>query len=267
MCQEGIKLLYNKLGMNILSEISEITPTRNLNLLYIILDSTFVIFFLILLILKKRYLTLSFSIFGGILYFIVDYCGFYLLAHSRSIYINNNLCNNEMTALILLWMSLSYGITNFAFIWLCLSKDKYLKYWLFLIISWWMICPTISTLGGANNIKTMRTTGEYHGIMGIVLILSYFILIVILMFKKENLVSILKLNLIGISVQFSWEIALLINGIRPLNSVSFQTLIINSLMETNLGMPLIFGIFYVVTSYFNEDFTYKTMLINNDSEN
>lgn len=250
--------------MNVMSIINEITPTRNLNLLYIILDSCFVIFFIILLILKKRYLTLCFSLFGGILYFIVDFCGFYLLAHSRTIYINNELCDTGMTALILLWMSLSYGITNFAYIWLCLSKDKYLKYWLFMIISWWMIAPSISTLGGTNTITTMRTTGEYHGLMGVVLILSYFTLIVIMMFKKKDFVSILKLNLIGISVQFSWEAALLINGIRPMNEASIKTLIVNSLMETNLGMPLIYLIFYIITSYFNEDLTYKTMLIDNE---
>lgn len=250
--------------MNVMSIINEITPTRNLNLLYIILDSCFVIFFIILLILKKRYLTLCFSLFGGILYFIVDFCGFYLLAHSRTIYINNELCDIETTALILLWMSLSYGITNFAYIWLCLSKDKYLKYWLFMIIAWWLIAPSISTLGGTNTITTMRTTGEYHGLMGVVLILSYFTLIVIMMFKKKDFVSILKLNLIGISVQFSWEAALLINGIRPMNEASIKTLIVNSLMETNLGMPLIYLIFYIITSYFNEDLTYKTMLIDNE---
>lgn len=250
--------------MNVMSLINEITPTRNLNLLYIILDSCFVIFFIILLILKKRYLTLCFSLFGGILYFIVDFCGFYLLAHSRTIYINNELCDIGTTALILLWMSLSYGITNFAYIWLCLSKDKYLKYWLFMIIAWWLIAPSISTLGGTNTITTMRTTGEYHGLMGVVLILSYFTLIVIMMFKKKDFVSILKLNLIGISVQFSWEAALLINGIRPMNEASIKTLIVNSLMETNLGMPLIYLIFYIITSYFNEDLTYKTMLIDNE---
>ena len=40
-----------------------ITPTRNLNLLYIILDSIFILVFLCLLIWKKRYSTALFALF------------------------------------------------------------------------------------------------------------------------------------------------------------------------------------------------------------
>lgn len=250
----------------VLTSISEnINPTRNFNLLYIILDSIFIVFFLILLIFKKRYLTLLFSLFGGILYFLVDYGYFYLISESRSITIDGELANNLQTALILLWMSLSYGITNFAFIWLCLSKDKYLKYWLILIIGWWLVVPTITTLGGENNIQTYRTTTKYHGIMGIILIVGYFGLIVYSLFTKKKLINILWLNLIGIGVQFCWEFALLINGIRPFNDNSIQTLVVNSLIETNLGMPYIYLIYLGIKRYFNEDLSRISVDNNNDS--
>ena len=63
----------------------------------------------------------------------------------------------------------------------------------------------------------------------------------------------LLLNLIGISVQFGWEFALLINGIRPMNEMSIQTLLVNSFMETNLGMPAILGIFYLARKKKDED--------------
>lgn len=241
--------------MNILSVSETITPTRTFNLLYIILDSIFLFVLLILLIIKKRYTTVLFAIFGGVLYFIVDYCGFYLMSHTREIYINGVLQGNLNTGLVLLWMSLSYGITNFAFIWLCLKKDKYLKYWLLLIIGWWLVCPAISLLGGEYNIKTYRTTNAYHGYMAICLVIGYLGLIIYDLFSKKKFNNILKLNIIGISVQFSWEFALLINGIRPLNENSFQTIIVNSLIETNLGMPYIFLIYLVVTRFINEDLT------------
>lgn len=234
-------------------ELTQITPTRSFNLLYIILDSVFLVILCGLLIYKKRYETTLFGLFGGILYLIVDFVGFYLLAHSRSIYIDNNLANEWYTFLVLLWMSLSYGFTNFAFIWLCVSKDKYLKLWLVLIVGWWLICPSIAKLGGEANIITTRTTNEYHGYMGVVLVVSYLILIALMLIKRKQFVNILIVNLIGISVQFGWEFALLINGIRPMNEVSFQTIIINSLMETNLGMPIILLIFYYIRKFFNED--------------
>ena len=101
---------------------SEITPTRNFNLLYIILDSIFILVLIGLLIAKKKYMTTLWALFGGVLYFIVDYGYFYLISHSREIYFNGELQGNLKTALILFWMSMSYGITNFAFIWLCLKK-------------------------------------------------------------------------------------------------------------------------------------------------
>jgi len=38
-----------------------------------------------------------------------------------------------------------------------------------------------------------------------------------------------------------------------MNEISIKTLILNSCIETNLGMPLIYLIFYFSRKYFNED--------------
>lgn len=66
-----------------LAVTENIVPTRNLNLLYIILDSIFLIVFLSLLIWKKRYETILFAVFGG----------FYLMSHTRMVYINGEVAN------------------------------------------------------------------------------------------------------------------------------------------------------------------------------
>lgn len=239
----------------------QITPTRNFNLLYIILDTLFIIILLCLLIYKKRNLTVLFALFGGILYTLVDFGGFYLLSHSRIVFINGIQQDALNTFLVLFWMSMSYGITNFIFIWVLISKDKLAKYWLFLIIMWWLICPSIASMGGENNITTFRTTTSYHGIMGIILVISYLALIIYILISGKEIVNILYLCLIGISVQFSWEFSLLINGIRPLNENSLQTLIINSCLETNLGMPAIYLIYHLINKKYNEDGSKK--IINN----
>ena len=237
---------------------NDIIPTRNFNVLYIILDSLFILSFLYLLFYKKRYVTLLWSLFGGILYFIVDFGYFYLISGSRTIYIQNELQGPLMTGLVLLWMSLSYGITNFAYIFIFLNRDKHLKEWILLIIGWWLIVPTISSLGGEPTIITSRTTGQYHGAMAIILLVGYFGLILYnLMNKKGNKIPLLRLNLIGITVQFGWEFALLINGIRPMNEASFMTLIINSLIETNLGMPYIFLLHKLIYRHYSEDLKHQ----------
>lgn len=239
----------------------QITPTRNFNLLYIILDTLFILILLGLLVYKKRNLTVLFALFGGILYTLVDFGGFYLLSRSRIVFINGIQQDALNTFLVLFWMSMSYGITNFIFIWVLISKDKLAKYWLFLIIMWWLICPSIASMGGENNITTFRTTTSYHGIMGIILVISYLALIIYILISGKEIVNILYLCLIGISVQFSWEFSLLINGIRPLNENSLQTLIINSCLETNLGMPAIYLIYHLINKKYNEDGSKK--IINN----
>ncbi|MCI2068659.1 MAG: hypothetical protein LKJ88_03685 [Bacilli bacterium] len=238
----------------------DINPTRNFNLAYIILDSVFILVLLALLFLKKKYRTLLWSLFGGALYFLVDFGYFYLISGSRKVLINGTVQGEGYTALILLWMSLSYGITNFVFIWLCLDKDKNLKEWLILIIGWWLIAPSLAALGGERIIQTTRTTGKYHWIMALFLVVGYLYLIIRNLFFKKEKVDILKLNLIGISVQFAWEAALLINGIRPLDSASLVTLLVDSLLETNLGMPY----FYFIHKYiFDQPEEEKELSLNN----
>ncbi|QJG66840.1 hypothetical protein [Mycoplasma phocoenae] len=81
--------------------------------------------------------------------------------------------------------------------------------------------------------------------MAIILIVGYLLLILYNLFyaNKQTKIPLIKLLIIGISVQFAWEFALLINNIRPWNSSSIHTLAINSLIETNLGLPYIYLIF------------------------
>lgn len=241
--------------LNILTEtVSEITPTRNLNILYIIFDIVFLIIFICLLLRKKRYMTILFALFGGILYTIVDYGGFYLMSGTRTVFINGEIASSLNTFWVLLWMSMSYGITNFAFIWVLISKDKLAKYRIFLIVIWRLIAPSISQLGGEATIQTVRTTGAYHGYMGIALVVGYLLLICFYFYKGDkNYLNILHLFAIGFFVQFGREFSLLINGIRPMNSMSIQTLLVNSCLETNLGIPYIYFIYLFVTKYFTED--------------
>lgn len=66
---------------------------------------------------------------------------------------------------VLLWMSMSYGITNFAWIWLALRKDERFAEWTALILLWWLACPMLAGMfGNAPEITIARTTGAYHGL-------------------------------------------------------------------------------------------------------
>lgn len=238
--------------MNLLA--GEIIAQRVFNPLYIYLDIVFLIFLCGLLLFRKKYLTLLFGLAGGILYMIVDYGIFHLLTHSRSIEGGNLFW-------VLLWMSMSYGITNFVWIWLWFGKDKHLTEWTALIWIWWIAAPMLAETFGGNlpEIKIQRTTGAYHGYMALILLFGYGAAIVYNLFQKdrEKRFPLLWLLATGILVQFAWEFSLLIGGIRSAEiadwGAKLTTLLVNSLLETNLGAVPIYCIYALVTSRYTEE--------------
>lgn len=258
-----------------LSNIDFVQPTRNFSLAYIICDSLFIIAFVTLLFLKKKRVTAFWSLAGGVLYFIVDYGIFYGALGSRSISSytfsapeTTTLLGPGGTGLVLLWMSMSYGITNFAFIWLWLSKDKRALEYTALIVIFWICCPLISSF--INNIapdiicfQTTRGTDKYHGIMGLIMLVGYFIVIIMNIFNKSGeKIPIVRLFVIGFLVQFFWEASLLVFGIRSQNyggdfTRQLMTLLQDSLVETNLGLPYIYFIHKAVTGRYNDDCSKK----------
>ncbi len=233
---------------------TEIIAQRVFNPLYIYLDIAFLVALCALLIVKKKYLTVIFGLFGGVLYMIVDYGIFHLALHTRSIEGGNLFA-------VLLWMSMSYGITNFVWIWLWMSRDKHKFEWTLLILVWWIAAPMLAATfgGGLAPIKIQRTTGAYHGYMALILFAGYAAAIVYNIFQKERSkrFPLLWLLAIGISVQFAWEFSLLIGGIRSAEIESFAqkitTLVVNSLLETNLGAVPIYCIYALVTSRVTEN--------------
>lgn len=225
---------------------AEVIPSRSLNSLYIIFDIAFLVFFAVLLFITKRRLTLIFALCGGVLYFLVDYGIFYLILGTRTV-------TGASTFWFLLWLSMSYGMTNFAWIWLWIKKDKHLFEWSLLIIAWWITCPLLSQNFGSSMplIEISRGTNQYHGVMAIFMFVSYaFLCIQNFKRSKEDKINILWLLAIGVLVQFAWEASLLITGIR---AAEWGPLVINSLIETNCGIPAIFLIYLAVTKRFSED--------------
>lgn len=233
---------------------TEVIAQRVFNPLYIYLDIVFLCFLVGLLVWRKHYLTVIFGLFGGVLYMIVDYGIFHLATHSRFIEGGNLFW-------VLLWMSMSYGITNFVWIWLWFKKDRNLLEYSLLICIWWIAAPMLaSTFGsGLAPIKIWRTTGAYHGYMALILVLGYFGAIVYNLFQRERekRFPLLWLLSIGILVQFAWEFSLLLGGIRSAEIASWAekltTLAVNSLLETNLGAVPVFCIYCLCTSRYTED--------------
>ena len=129
--------------------MTEIIARRQFAPLYIWLDIAFLCVFLFLLLYKKKYMTVLVGLGMGVVYMLVDYGVFHLICHSRSI------SDGHSLFWVLLWMSMSYGFTNFTWIWLCLSKDEHLLEWSLLILSWWFCCPLLT--------QTFAPDAAHHG--------------------------------------------------------------------------------------------------------
>lgn len=217
---------------------------------YIALDTVFLLVLAGLLLWKKRRMAALVGGIMGVVYFIVDYGVFHLICHSRSI-------EGGSLFWTLLWMSMSYGFTNFAWIWLALDKDEYLIEWSLLILCWWFCCPMLAQLIGFGQmpIVIQRTTGAYHGWMAAILFVGYLLAVVRNLGESDRKcrIDLLRLLAIGIAAQFAWEAALLLGGIRSTGldfAEKLRPLIVNSLLETNLGMPYVYLIFVALTRRF-----------------
>jgi hypothetical protein len=223
----------------------EIVAARTLNTLYIYLDIIWLLAYAAILIYNRRYLAVIAGAAGGLIYFAVDYGIFYLALGTRII-------NGADPFWFLLWLSVSYGFTNFAWIWLLLDKDGKAVEWSTLTIAGWVAVAALSQNFGSSFpvVSIQRGTGGYHGIMALILLAGYtYLILKNLKGTPAERVNILQLIAIGVGVQFSWEFVLLISRIRP---AGFLPLIVNSLVETNLGMPYLFLIHRAVSARVDE---------------
>lgn len=214
--------------------MGEVIAARSMNTLYIMIDIVFLCFFTFVLIYTKRFQALVAGLLGGILYFIVDYGIFYHLLHTRTV-------SGADPALFLLWLSISYGMTNFAWIWLWLDRDGHAFEWSLLIMSGWFCTAIISQCFGKNfaGVEISRGTDSYHAVMAVFLFVGYAGLILWNLKRPAEKADIKWIFVIGVLVQGAWEFILAITGIRNL---SLQTFLVNSLLETNMGLPYLWAI-------------------------
>ena len=217
----------------------DFTVARSFSSLYIILDIIWLLFYAALLLYLKRRMAIIAGLVAGIVYFLIDYGIFYQLLGTRHI-------EGADPFWFLLWLSMSYGFTNLTWIWLLFDRDGHAVEWSLLPILGWVSIGQLSQSFGSGfrEISISRGTGSYHGIMALVLCVGYLIIIFNNLKRKEK-INILWLLAIGIGVQFAWEASLLICGIRP---ASWQPVVINSLIETNLGITY----FYFIHKYFTK---------------
>ena len=136
---------------------------------------------------------------------------------------------------------------------------RHLLEWSVLILAWWFCCPLITQTfaPAAVPIVIERTTGAYHGYMAVILFIGYLGVIVynLMQPEREKRVNLPWILAIGVLVQFGWEAGLLLGGVRSAGFAAesaLHTLAVNSLLETNLGMPYVYLIYAAYSARFTE---------------
>jgi hypothetical protein len=115
----------------------EVHAARSFNLLFVWLDLGWLALFIGLLLYFKKYQALIVGLVAGIVYMIVDYGIFYLALGTRTV-------TGADPFWLLLWLSMSYGLTNFAWIWLLFDRDGHWKEWSVLVIAGWLAVAFLS---------------------------------------------------------------------------------------------------------------------------
>ena len=214
--------------------------------LYIWLDLGFLVIFLSVLAYFRRYQAIVVGLLGGILYFLVDYGIFYRLLGTRTV-------AGADPFWFLVWLSMSYGLTNFAWIWLWLDRDRRTLEWSLFVVTGWLFVALFSQNLGYDDtaISIHRGTAGYHGVMALLMFVGYGLLAIynIRQRDEQRRMPLLWILACGIIVQLSWETVLALAGIRNL---SWNTLIVNSLLETNMGLPYLYLMHRAVSRRWNE---------------
>lgn len=95
--------------------------------------------------------------------------------------------------------------------------------------------------------------------MAVILFVGYLGLILYNMYQTDRAkrIRIPWLLAIGILIQFGWEAGLLIGGIRSAGfsdiGQKLHVFLVNSLLETNLGLPYIYYIYIAYSKKYTED--------------
>lgn len=226
----------------------ELTVARTFSSLYVFLDLTWLALYVLILWFLRRRMAIVVGLLAGLLYFAVDYGVFHLVLGTRTV-------TGASTIWLLCWLSFSYGITNFAWIWLLLERDGHATEWSVLTIGGWVAVAMLSQSYGSgfHTVTILRGTGSYHGSMAAIMLIGYVALVIANVKAADRggaKIGLLRLLAIGIGVQFSWEAVLLLSGIRP---AGLLPLVVNSLIETNLGMPYVYVIHRAVSKRWRVD--------------
>ncbi|MFW9820046.1 MAG: hypothetical protein ACFFE5_10595 [Candidatus Thorarchaeota archaeon] len=215
--------------------------TRTIGLDFIYFDLIFLSIWIFFLIRKKYWLSISWGVCGWLIYIFTDYILWYLITQTRTYTGPIN------PFIFFLWFCFSPGFVQFSYVFLMFEKRNRNELIFFTLLFYlgWIFVSTGSQLIPLDDrlievSRDMNIANQRFNELIMVLI-NIGVALVLYFKRKLRLEDILYIFLIGILVEFSLEFSLAISGIRQAQGVwSLELLIINTLLEFNLGIILMY---------------------------
>jgi hypothetical protein len=211
---------------------------RNFGIDYIFFDLVFLVIFHVLLIRYKKIIPLIAFWLGGLAIFCIDW-GFWLQVFNiRELNLPAafipGLPQYWRVFVFMFWFSFSYGLM-FSWMFLMFEYRKQGVWWTLLLWGGWLLVGLLSQYIPLwdDPVMTMRHMGGSRLIQAIIVAVGYILLFVL----RYDWKKILYLFMVGFLCHFMMESSLWISGIRP---GSFFVMMVNSLLESNMGVPVLF---------------------------
>lgn len=214
---------------------------RTFGMDFIYFDLIFILIWIFFLIKKKYWIPIIWGLLGWFSYIIADYVIWYILTHTR--YYSGPLD----PLLFFMWFCFSPGFVQFSYVIVMFEKRNRneLIFWTLVYYLGWTIVACGSQLIPLDDriIMVARDMNvQNQRIIEFSLVIVNVIVAIFLYLKKIlRLEDIAYLFIVGTLVEFALEFTLSISNIRQeQGSWSLMLLIINTLIEFNLGIVLIY---------------------------
>jgi len=214
---------------------------RTIGMDFIYFDIIFITIWIFFLVKRKYWTPILWGLLGWIIYIFVDYVYWYLITQTR------HYTGPLNPFLFFMWFCVSPGFVQFSYVIVMFEKRNRneLLFWTSLFYLGWTLVSVGSQLIPLNDtiIEVYRDMNvENQRVNELTMVLINIVVAAILYFKKKlRLEDIIYLFLVGTLVEFALEFTLSVSGIRQeQGGWSLFTMIINTLLEFNLGIVLMY---------------------------
>jgi len=214
-----------------------IIGSRTLSNLFIYLNFLWIILFLVILVMKKRYLAIIAGVVGSILLYILFSSGLRI---------------RVSTSMNLFLVSLGYGFSIFSWLWLLLDRDgRDVEWSIISIMGLFIVCYLSYGSAKLGIISTIeKSLTSLYGWMAFLMVVGYLYLAIRNMSSAaQEKLDLLRLLTIGFIIQFSREVVFLFTNVRNL---SFEVLLFNSIIKTNSILPFVYLLHRFISRRFDE---------------